>query len=335
MRIALCTPWDNQWIPGYVAAFDEKCVKVEVVNYNPAEWAGHPDAVTEADKDEGVVMRGMAEFDAILLMWTDPYALAVLRQLKRWGHKKPVFLWMRRYEFFESGVWQKIETDMVTRWIFVNSGMRECVRDHFKDKMPQAETIWNGIWGLDEVPWNPNRTGGQKVAMVCHVHPKKNLPLAAQVMAALPPEYELNVFGGVQDVATHLYLDRIFKAVKRKAMFWGQMPRSDMHKALRHCDYLLSTSISEGNPNNVIEAMAMGIKPVIHNWPGAKAQFPNGLVFDTVQDAVRIIREPFYRPDLYRVWVKTKYGPENYRRVVDMVLKEVVCRNQKPEPASV
>ena len=280
-------------------------------------------------------MRGMAEFDAILLMWSDPFARAVLRQLKRWGHAKPVFLWMRRYEFFENVWWQGMEVGQIARWVFVNGGMRECVKDHFKDLMPPNEVIPNGIWGLDGIAWDPNRTVGQKIAMVCHVHPKKNLPLAAQILAALPPEYEMHIFGGIQDVATHLYLDRFLKGAKRKATFWNQMPREAMHKALARCDYLLSTSISEGNPNNVIEAMAMGIKPVIHNWPGAKAQFPNSLVFDTVQDAVRVIREPFYRPELYRAWVKTKYGPENYRRVVDMVLKEVVCRKQKPESASV
>jgi glycosyltransferase involved in cell wall biosynthesis len=81
------------------------------------------------------------------------------------------------------------------------------------------------------------------------------------------------------------------------------------------CSYCLSTSLSEGNPNNVIEAMAKGIKPIIHNWPGAKDQFQD--TFDTVEQALGQFAGD-YNSEQYRDWISKNYSLKNIDKVVEL-----------------
>jgi hypothetical protein len=41
-----------------------------------------------------------------------------------------------------------------------------------------------------------------------------------------------------------------------------------MNEWLDSKNYLITTSISEGLPNNVLESLAKGIKPIIRDYPG-------------------------------------------------------------------
>ena len=81
--------------------------------------------------------------------------------------------------------------------------------------------------------------------------------------------------------------------------------------------YCLSTSLSEGNPNNVIEAMAKGIKPVIHNWPGAEDQFKPWL-FSDVSDAAAQILSPQYESKAYRAWIEDRFSVANIAKVIGL-----------------
>jgi hypothetical protein len=81
--------------------------------------------------------------------------------------------------------------------------------------------------------------------------------------------------------------------------------------------FCLSTSISEGNPNNVIEAMAKGIKPIVHSWPGSEDQFPDDLRFSTVREAVEAFEGP-YDSFRYQGIVNEKFSLNNIERVVDL-----------------
>jgi glycosyltransferase involved in cell wall biosynthesis len=111
----------------------------------------------------------------------------------------------------------------------------------------------------------------------------------------------------------------IAKALGKPLYIHGQIPSARLNEWWDGMDYCLSTSLSEGNPNNVIEAMAKGIKPVVHRWPGSEDQFP-GHLFDTVQDAVRMITEGSYNSESYRASVQDKFSLANIERVVDLAL---------------
>jgi hypothetical protein len=90
---------------------------------------------------------------------------------------------------------------------------------------------------------------------------------------------------------------------------------------------ILSTSLNEGNPNCIIEAMAMGIKPVIHNWPGAKDQFPSDFIFNKIGEAIEMIQSGRHEPERYRQWVADNYSVANFKKL-HTVIEDVLNGNQ-------
>jgi hypothetical protein len=49
---------------------------------------------------------------------------------------------------------------------------------------------------------------------------------------------------------------------------------------------ILSTSIHEGHPLNIMEGAVRGLRPVVHNFYGAKEIYPPDWLFNTVEEAV-------------------------------------------------
>lgn len=280
MKVALVTKWDNAWVPMF---------KEEI------EHRGHQFALCDQPEPADVVIHGWA--------WTQPVKNA----------RNVMFL--RRYELFSGGL-QKVDWSGIDQLICVNKWIEQVVSDSFNRKgvKTPVSTIYNAV---DLKSWTfKERKHNKRIGMACHVHPKKNLPLALQILAALPDDYELHIAGEVQDPCTAEYLNAVAKAAKRSVYIYGHIERSELNAWWDMMGFCLSSSLSEGNPNNVIEAMAKGIKPLVHCWPGAEDQFPDHL-FSTVDEAVKLMGGE-YRSEKYRQEVEQKFSIKNIERVVDL-----------------
>jgi len=284
MRILILTPWKNAWIQHYSKVFEERGHQVKV-DHDGKQWQ---------------------KADVYLHMWTgmsEPKAGAIN------------IMFLRRFEFFEKS-WRTFPWERVDRLVFCNSFFQS----EFNAVLPDVKTelVYNAV---DTSQWAVATGSGKKIGMACHIHPKKNLPLAVQVLQALGEGWELHIAGQVQDQCTALYLASRGLNIK----LYGHV--ADMDKWWQDKDFCLSTSISEGNPNNVIEAMAKNIKPVVHNWPGSRKQFPGGCIFSTVSEAVEIITGA--NDGGYREFAETRYSLNNFRRVVDIV--EDIARTRQED----
>lgn len=287
MKVALITPWDNAWVPYYEQAFRARGHEFQC-------W-GKADAFTEAD----IVLHG----------WT--------------GQGQPVpgarnIMFLRRYELFDGGI-ARVDWKKVDALVCVNTWIAEVVAETFKARgvKTPVHMVYNGT---DPKRWKfRERKPNHRIGMACHVHPKKNLPLALQVLALLPENYELHIAGEIQDACTAEYLNHVAKALRRKVYLYGQIPAEDLDLWWEQMGVCLSTSLSEGNPNNVIEAMAKGIKPIVHDWPGAADQFPTAL-FRTAAEAAAMILDPAYDSRAYLTAIQEKFSLANIERVVDLAL---------------
>lgn len=254
--------------------------------------------------------------DVVLHMWADgvkvyPNAVNVV--------------FMRRYELFE-GKWMNFDWKHIDAMILCNDWIKTVVDQRFKEMGVETPTylIYNAA-DLDRWTYK-ERNPGYRIGMACHVHPKKNLPLALQILGALDEEYELHIAGDIQDSCTAEYLLSLGVEMDRKIFLYGHVPAEELDGWWEDKNYCLSTSISEGNPNNVIEAMAKGIKPLVHSWPGAKEQFGE-FTFETVEQAVELIEgvrfgnpSPYnYDSPAYRALVEKNYSLFNFRRVANLV----------------
>lgn len=288
MKIALLTPWQNAWVPYYKEAFERR---------------GHEFSALASP------MPG--NFDVVLHGW------ATGETPIYYGAKNIVFL--RRYELFEGGL-KRVDWKGVHDLICVNSWIRD-VTEEILASMKVSTKVHLVYNGTDPARWRyRERTHGKKIGMACHVHPKKNLPLAMQILAKLPEDYELHVAGGIQDSCTAEYLNHLGTILRRKVYLYDHIPAGDLSLWWEQMSYCLSTSISEGNPNNVIEAMAKGLKPVVHDWPGADDQFPDDLRFRTAEEAAAQILAGAYESKRYRAIVEEKFSLANIERVVDLAL---------------
>jgi glycosyltransferase involved in cell wall biosynthesis len=237
-----------------------------------------------------------------------------------WTHyfpDKKIVSYLRRYEVWEKGLMEGIKFEHVDAMIFVSKYIWGVFRNIWEKKVGREYFIPNG---LDLSEW-PLRDGGiprtgKNIAMVCQFKNVKNIPLAVQILKQLPSEYKIHhcglpissqYEGQIESYIQHSGLgDRFLR--------YGKIHRNEIARWLLDKDTLLSTSINEGNPNNIIEAMAMGIRPVIHNWPGVEDQFPREFIFDTVDQAVHAIQidNTSFTPEMLREYVIVKYPVSNF-----------------------
>lgn len=254
--------------------------------------------------------------DAFLFMWCD-------KATKDYINTKPlpipIIVVMRRYEFY-TGEWNDIKWDRVDHLFFVNGNFRKAVVEAKPDLEEKSSVVYN-IFDPDRFTFR-ERGHGRKIAMVGHVNQRKNLSMALQIMAELPNDYELHLAGSVQSIEVMVYLDHLAKKLRRRIHFHSNIPPENMNRWLDDKNYLLHTSVSEGNPNSVIEAMAKGIKPAIHEYPGAADQFPQNMVFGKISEAVNMLsHESMYDSQVYRHWADSRFSLDNLSVIKNKVDK--------------
>lgn len=245
--------------------------------------------------------------DSYLFMWCDNVTKTFINSKEKRGR---YVVFVRRYEYYselEKLDWNKVdEVIMVNDWLAGGFEQRTGIKPH---------VIYNGV---DPSKWTFKvRTDGNKMAWVGFINQRKNLPLAIQILAELHDDYELHIAGEVQDFQVWDYIQNIVPKTKRKVIFNGYIPHEYMDRWLEDKNYILNTSISEGCPNSVLEAMAKGIKPVVHAWPGCIQQFGN-YTFNTVGQAISIVQSHYASME-YREKVVEKFGINQFQKVKDIV----------------
>ena len=123
-------------------------------------------------------------------------------------------------------------------------------------------------------------------------------------VAVAEPSCRLLFCGSILDPD---YGQRFLTALESRpwALYLGEIPASAMAAVLRGADVVLNHSISEGLPNALIEAAALGRPILARNIPGNRAAFlpgRNGLLYDSAEtflrQALALARNPALRQQL-------------------------------------
>jgi glycosyltransferase involved in cell wall biosynthesis len=187
--------------------------------------------------------------------------------------------------------------------------------DHLKARVPDLDRrtrvlqVPNGV-DLERFAF-ADRPRGKHLAWVGNLNEHKNPMLALQGLASLraaDPEYRLFFAGEFQDTG---YLRQYMSEMVGDLGLSGAVQfdgwQKDVAAWLRDKHYLVTSSIVEGHPVGALEAMACGLKPVIHAFPGCRAFFPDEFLYRTVDEfCERILRGP-YEPRAYRDWVAGRF----------------------------
>lgn len=204
------------------------------------------------------------------------------------------------------------------------------IRDALDRKVPGLEnqtsivTIPKGV-NLEKFPFI-NRRRGKNIAFLANLRLIKNPAFVLQCMQKLhyiDPEYRLFFGGGFVDEALEHYIKHMVDALDLRDVVFFDGDAEDVSCWLEDKHYIVSTSIIESQSMGLLEGMACGLKPVIHNFPGASQTFPPQFLFNISEEFCEQIISGEYEPQRYRSFIEQNYALENQLIKINDILKQL------------
>jgi glycosyltransferase involved in cell wall biosynthesis len=206
--------------------------------------------------------------------------------------------------------WDNIDTLITVGNSFVKETLLARVPDI--ESRTRLVTIPNGV-NLNKYEF-VNRHRGKNIACVGYLNLHKNPMLLLQCMQKLhyiDQEYRLFFAGSFQDLWLEQYIRHTVEALGLGDVVFFDGWQTDIHSWLRDKHHIVSTSIGESQGMGLLEGMACGLKPVIHNFPGANQIFPSEYLFDISEQFCEQICCDCYEPQRYRRFVEENYSLES------------------------
>ena len=233
---------------------------------------------------------------------------------------------LHRYEAYEQ--WpQQVNWNNVDVLITLGN---EITRQSLLSKVPDIETrtsvvaVPNGI-DLEKFKFR-DRPRGKNIAFLANLRLVKNPAFVMQCMQKLhyiDPQYRLFFAGSFQDKVLEQYLRHIVKALDIEDVVSFDGWQNDVNAWLADKHFIVSTSICEGHPVGILEAMAAGLKPVIHNFLGADLVFPREYLFNISEQFCEQITSGSYNPVEYRRFVEQNYSLKRQLRKIGEIFRRL------------
>lgn len=313
MKILCVSPWKNTWVSYWTKYLESRGHEVK--------W--HINQYAKLDDIEDLIDWA----DKILCHWADKYAIMLTDPDI---NTKPLYLILRSYEIFSADGWADlahIRWQNVKKFFMLN----EAHYHPFRCRVPGIKPVFikNGI-DLEEWQMNGAMRCSNKIAWICDINEKKGVELVVQAIAEMQkinPDITLEHIGRNQDIRRWYYLENV---MPRLGIKWYNAGFKNEHgfvqDFLKDKKFIISTSIAEGNPMNIMEAMALGVIPLVHTWPGAEIQFPEACLwttFDELRERYNAWNKHENASELMRAWAAKHYDYRtNYKPVVDAMEAE-------------
>ena len=218
---------------------------------------------------------------------------------------------LHRYEAYED--WP-LQVDWSNVDVLITVG-NDSTKETLIRKTPNLETqtsmvtIGNGV-DLEKFRF-AGRDKGKNIAFLANLRMVKNPAFILQCMQKLhymDPEYKLFFGGHFQDEVLERYLRHMIRVFGLEDAVFFDGWQVDVPGWLQDKHYIVSTSICEGHPVAILEGMACGLKPVIHNFLGAESVFPSTFLFNISEEFCEQILSGPYEPHKYRKFVEERYS---------------------------
>ncbi|MCK4887700.1 MAG: glycosyltransferase family 4 protein, partial [Planctomycetes bacterium] len=98
--------------------------------------------------------------------------------------------------------------------------------------------------------------------------------------------------------------------------------QEDVTSWLADKHYIVSGSIGESQGMGILEGMAAGLKPVIHNFPGAEQIFDTKYLFNIAEQFCEQILSEEYDSGEYRNFVEQRYSQKNQLTAINDIFTE-------------
>jgi len=217
----------------------------------------------------------------------------------------------------------KINWDKIDDLIFVADHIRAMVQQQVPQlsQKVRIHTVPNGI-NLERFVLK-DKNPGKNLAFLGSLNYKKGPMLlfhAFHELVRRDRDYHLHIGGEVKDVRYRLYFDQMIKelSLEENIHFDGWI--DDVPSWLEDKHYIICSSVMEGHPVRLMEAMACGLKPVIHNFVGARGIYPPEYIWTDLEDFIRLVTENEYSPRAYREFVEENFPLEKQLKSLEKII---------------
>lgn len=282
----LLSPWENVWVKYMKKYFDN------------------------LDFSKNLEFNEIPKYDLVLSGWADNNAIA-LGKFPKLANKYGVFV--RSYEYY-AGLIRSIKWDNFDYVFFLNRHIMNGSIKKYNIPTNKCYMTSNGV-DLNKIKFI-NRKRGDKVLFLADINHKKGISLLVQV-AKLLPKYTFTIAGNIQECRFYEYM---LNSGADNIKYIGYV--DDINALMKEHHYILCTSPAEGHPNNIIEGMASGLKPVINNYLGAQGQFPSNLIYDNINKCVELLTEDRYNSHFYRNYIEENYDYKLVYKGLESIWKD-------------
>lgn len=259
--------------------------------------------------------------------WCDE--LLIIASKLKIAQERKIICRLHSYEAFTDYPSQ-VNWSCVDHVIFVSVGIQEFVTKNFNVNREITSVIPNGV-NLDKWTFR-QRNCGFKVAYVGYINYKKGPMLLLHTFKALydhDHRYQFYIAGMFQDPRYSLYFDQMIREFGLEDNFFFENWQDNLDEWLEDKNYILCTSVLESQNMSVMQAMAKGIKPIIHNFVGAKEIYHNGYLWNSIEEAVSMVAEENYDSKEYRTFISDNYSLEKGMNEIKGLLTELISQENK------
>ncbi|WP_082234760.1 glycosyltransferase [Halobacillus massiliensis] len=258
-------------------------------------------------KDNREIDEGMKWADICWFEWCDD--LAIYGTKLSLSYEKKIIIRLHSYEAFTYNI-HRINWHSVDRIIFVG----QPIKDYVLSQIPhvnqnKAVVIENGV-NLEKFTYK-QREKGFNLAFVGYINYKKGPMLLLHAFKALhdrDPRYKLFIAGANQDKRYTLYFNQMLEEFGLTDAVIIEPWQNDVNQYLENKHYIISSSLFESQHMSVMEGMAKGLKPLVHNFYGAKLIYDPSFVWSSIDEFVEMVLSNEYSPVTYRNYIEQNYS---------------------------
>ncbi|AKJ89097.1 glycosyltransferase [Clostridium sporogenes] len=248
----------------------------------------------------------MKKADICWFEWCDP--LVAYGSKLEMAKDKKIICRLHSYESFTNYIYQ-VNWSNVDKVIFVAEHIKRFVLSKIFIPQDKVYVIPNGI-DLSKQEYK-ERKKGFNIAYVGYINFKKGPMLLLHAFKKIfdtDNRYKLHIAGTFDEERYRLYFNQMIKefGLEKNIIFYGW--QKDINKWLEDKNYLICTSVLESQGLGIMEAMSKGIRPLIHNFVGAKEVYPEKYVWSSLDDIVNMLSDEKYSSIEYRNFIENNYS---------------------------
>jgi glycosyltransferase involved in cell wall biosynthesis len=144
-----------------------------------------------------------------------------------------------------------------------------------------------------------------------------------QKLHYLEAGYRLFFSGRFENSTLEQYVRHMVRTLDLTSVISFEPDPGDLNGWLSDKHFIVAAGIGENQVEALLAGMACGLKPVVHNFPGADKLLPPQYLFNIAEQFCEQVLSHDYQPAQYRRLVEERYPVEQQLKRVEVILAQL------------